>query len=341
MVVRRARHRRARARARAGRARARARRPRGAAERDAARSGRSPTPPCWRPAASSCPSTRRTRPRSAATSSTTPGARAVIVENAAQLEKIEAVRDQLPGLEHIVSMEDTGDGPHARRAARARGEDPTEALETRLARSTPDDVATIVYTSGTTGPPKGCMLTHAQPAVHGRRVRRAAARLRDPPPLCSCSCRSRTRSRGSSQIVSLDVGGTLAFWSGDRASGSSRTIGGGASRPTSRPSRACSRRSTPARSPAAARAAASRRAIFSWARRDRPAGRARPSAPARRRRCCERVRHALGRPARALEGPRAVRRPARARRSPAPRRSPPRCSSSSTPAASRCSRATG
>ena len=37
------------------------------------------------------------------------GARAIIVENAAQLEKIEAVRGELPGLEHVVSMEPTGD----------------------------------------------------------------------------------------------------------------------------------------------------------------------------------------------------------------------------------------
>src|ERR671915_383802 len=36
------------------------------------------------------------------------GARAIILEDAGQLEKIEAVRDALPGLEHVISMEDTG-----------------------------------------------------------------------------------------------------------------------------------------------------------------------------------------------------------------------------------------
>ena len=35
-----------------------------------------------------------------------------------------------------------------------------EVVTQRLLTVAPDDVATIVYTSGTTGPPKGCMLTH-------------------------------------------------------------------------------------------------------------------------------------------------------------------------------------
>jgi long-chain acyl-CoA synthetase len=38
------------------------------------------------------------------------------------------------------------------------------AVEERLAASQPDDVATLVYTSGTTGPPKGAMLTNANVA---------------------------------------------------------------------------------------------------------------------------------------------------------------------------------
>lgn len=40
------------------------------------------------------------------------------------------------------------------------GDTGTEAVEQRCADIAADDLATIVYTSGTTGPPKGCMLTH-------------------------------------------------------------------------------------------------------------------------------------------------------------------------------------
>ncbi|WP_042387795.1 AMP-dependent synthetase/ligase [Streptacidiphilus melanogenes] len=38
---------------------------------------------------------------------------------------------------------------------------PAAELERRRAELTPDTIATLVYTSGTTGRPKGCMLTHA------------------------------------------------------------------------------------------------------------------------------------------------------------------------------------
>ena len=34
-------------------------------------------------------------------------------------------------------------------------------MDAAIAAVSRDDVATIVYTSGTTGPPKGCELTHA------------------------------------------------------------------------------------------------------------------------------------------------------------------------------------
>lgn len=88
----------------------------------------------------------------------------VVVENAAALATIEALRPTLPALKHVIVIEPPGSVP----AGVHRYEDLVEhgaALnETpyfeRLDAARPDDLATLIYTSGTTGNPKGVMLTH-------------------------------------------------------------------------------------------------------------------------------------------------------------------------------------
>jgi long-chain acyl-CoA synthetase len=90
-------------------------------------------------------------------------ARAVILEDAGQLEKIREVRDQLPNLEHVIAMEplDTDD-TITLDELRAKGrEGSQDEFEQRVAAVEPSDVATYIYTSGTTGPPKGCIIDHA------------------------------------------------------------------------------------------------------------------------------------------------------------------------------------
>ena len=91
------------------------------------------------------------------------------VDTHAQLGKVLEVRDELPALERVV----LADG--ARRASdsfvisfeelRGVGADrlvnDPGAVDKRSRQVHPDDAATIVYTSGTSGPPKGVVITHA------------------------------------------------------------------------------------------------------------------------------------------------------------------------------------
>ena len=93
------------------------------------------------------------------------GARFVFCEDQEQLEKIEQVWDQLPALERAVIF----DGhPKERVDAYAdvirRGQELRSAksglIQTRLESVKPQDTMTIVYTSGTTGPPKGTVLAN-------------------------------------------------------------------------------------------------------------------------------------------------------------------------------------
>ncbi|HET9782085.1 MAG TPA: AMP-binding protein [Candidatus Dormibacteraeota bacterium] len=91
-----------------------------------------------------------------------------IVEDAGFLKKFEAIRSELPKLRTIVVMEPAGVGlddhviTWASLMSRGEADDKRnpEAFE-EWRKVTPDDLATLVYTSGTTGPPKGVMEAHS------------------------------------------------------------------------------------------------------------------------------------------------------------------------------------
>src|SRR5918992_951065 len=141
------------------------------------------------------------------------GARAIVCEDAGQLEKIEAVRADLPELEHVITMHDTGRAMTVADLRARAGETAEEVLAERERAIRRDDVATIVYTSGTTGPPKGCMLTHGN-FLSTMQAYEVQVHLRPPCTLFMFLPLAHALARVV-QMVALDVGGTLAFWSGD------------------------------------------------------------------------------------------------------------------------------
>ncbi len=88
-------------------------------------------------------------------------AKAVVVEDTEQLEKIRQVRDSLPKLEHVILMSGESDDAISLDELTARGAArPNSDWEERWSSVTPDDICTFIYTSGTTGPPKGCVISH-------------------------------------------------------------------------------------------------------------------------------------------------------------------------------------
>lgn len=85
----------------------------------------------------------------------------IIVEDSTQLEKIIQIRSQLPNLDKIILLAGKvmGDGVVTHEEFAASGAHTDSDFGNRIRTIGHEDLATLVYTSGTTGKPKGVMLT--------------------------------------------------------------------------------------------------------------------------------------------------------------------------------------
>ncbi len=95
------------------------------------------------------------------------GARALVVE-ASLLERVEPIVRDCPALEHVIVIGDAsalgGVTTHTwASVTSAPSSEPSVTVR-------PSDLATFVYTGGTTGPSKGCMLSHAYHEALARQI---------------------------------------------------------------------------------------------------------------------------------------------------------------------------
>lgn len=99
-------------------------------------------------------------------------ARVVVVDTAEQLEKVEAARGSLPHLRTIVCQDESRPGvPSWAEWLGAAHDGRAPEVERRISALAPEEAALLVYTSGSTGEPKGARLTHRTALASARSIR--------------------------------------------------------------------------------------------------------------------------------------------------------------------------
>jgi long-chain acyl-CoA synthetase len=147
--------------------------------------------------------------------------RFVFVEDEEQLDKILEVRSRLPLLTKIIVFETEGltrfSDPQVmsldelRALGREAGVTDPETWAARVASRKPSDLAILVYTSGTTGKPKGAMITHSNILAAVKVIATESLRQNEDDqrmaflPLCHVA------ERVGGQFLALYSGATLNF----------------------------------------------------------------------------------------------------------------------------------
>ena len=143
------------------------------------------------------------------------GACVAIVEDQNLLEKVTKARNGTPALRNIVVMDgdpvDGGDDVRPFNGVERTGEySPLEDWEERWRSIGRDDVATVVYTSGTTGMPKGAVLTHGN-ILSNLEGMLEALPVRTDDVFLSFLPLSHIFERTSSQFLALTLGATTYY----------------------------------------------------------------------------------------------------------------------------------
>ena len=151
---------------------------------------------------------------------------AIICEDASQLAKIAQIRERVPHLRTVIVIdpptpEQATDEMAALGAvsldevsARGRTRGAQELAE-RRAEVGLEDTYTFIYTSGTTGPPKGCVLTHGNYRAIVDMVEQRISLQSDAGDVVYLYLPLAHSFALLLQLVTLDLGVTLAYWGGD------------------------------------------------------------------------------------------------------------------------------
>jgi long-chain acyl-CoA synthetase len=163
-----------------------------------------------------CPIYPSSEPGQAAYVINNVGARLIFVENLQQYAKLEKVRADCPTLEHVVVIDDRGKLPPMAVSFDdifdLSEAEPGEIREWEQAwgEYRRDKVATIVHTSGTTGNPKGVVLTHGN-IIHNFEAAIQAVDFNESDLFLSFLPLSHMTERAAGQVVPLGRGCTIAY----------------------------------------------------------------------------------------------------------------------------------